>query len=420
MTELLITLLLVSVCVVMEGFFSGTEIALISLNRHRLAHLMENNDGAALMLGRQFKSPANLYATTSIGTNLFVVAGTSIMTAYISGLAVVDPDLWTVLVMSPVTLIFGEIFPKALFQMRADRISYLAIYPLAFAQKLFTPVLWITAGATKLLMRLSGVQEGHDIREVSLEEIRHILRVGDKKLDLHPDEQKMINRIFGLRNITVEKCMVPLIHLTAVERNEPMESVRRKFEETRFSRMPVFGERIFNIVGIINAFDILRYGAAAKTAAPITRPAFYVYKKKKVDDLLSEMQQTGVQMAVVVNEYSDAIGIITREDMVEEIFGEIEDEYDRGEESPQVRETGPHRWLADGTVEIDLLNDAYGMNLPLGDYETLAGYILSSLDRIPRKGESVTLGEYHFSIADATDRGIRKVEISRNKPTELA
>ncbi|MBI5637427.1 MAG: HlyC/CorC family transporter [Nitrospinae bacterium] len=414
MMELPVTLILVTICVVMEGFFSGTELALISLNRHRLAHLIEQKDSAALLLERQFKNPANLYATTSIGTNLFVVTGTAIMTAYVSRLDMIDPDLWTVLIMSPVTLLFGEIFPKALFQMWADRISYLAVYPLALAQKLFTPVLWITAGGTKALMRIAGVEEGHDIREVSLEEIRHILRVGDKKLDLHPDEQKMINRIFGLRNITVEQCMVPLIHLTAVERNEPMESVRRKFEETRFSRMPVFSERFFNIIGIVNAFDILRYGSAARTAAPITRPAFYVYKKKKVDDLLSEMQQTGVQMAVVVNEYSDAIGIVTREDMVEEIFGEIEDEYDREQESPQARETAPNRWVADGTAEIDHLNDRFGLNLPLGDYETLAGYILTSLDHIPRKGETVTLELYSFLIREATERGLKQVEITRN------
>ncbi len=419
MMELPVTLILVALCVVMEGFFSGTELALISLNRHRLAHLVEQKDSAALLLERQFRNPANLYATTSIGTNLFVVAGTAILTAYISRLDVIDPDLWTVVIMSPVTLLFGEIFPKALFQMWADRISYLAIYPLALAQKLFAPILWITAGATTALMRLAGVEEGHDIREVSLEEIRHILRAGDKKLDLHPDEQKMINRIFGLRNLTVEKCMVPLIHLTAVDTHEPMESVRRKFEETRFSRIPVFSERIFNIVGIVNAFDILRYGSAARNAAPITRPAFYVYKKRKVDDLLSEMQQAGVQMAVVVNEYSDAIGIVTREDMVEEIFGEIEDEYDREQESPQARETAPNRWDADGAAEIDHLNDRFGLNLPLGDYETVAGYILSSLDHIPRKGETVVLGNYTFAIRDATERGIRQVAITRN-PAEQA
>ncbi len=415
MMELAVTLVLVAICVVLEGFFSGTEIALISLNRHHLAHLVEQKDSTALLLERQFKSPANLYATTSVGTNMFVVTGTAIMTAYINRYGVNDPDLWTVVIMSPVTLLLGEIFPKALFQMWADRISYLAIYPLVLAQKLFTPVLWVTAGATKVLMRLSGVEEGHDIREVSLEEIRHILRVGDKKLDLHPDEQKMINRIFGLRNITVEKCMVPLIHITAVESSEPMESVRRKFEETRFSRMPVFSERFFNIVGIVNAFDILRYGSAARTPAPITRPAYYVYKKRKVDDLLSEMQQAGVQMAVVVNEYSDAIGIVTREDMVEEIFGEIEDEYDREQESPQARETAPNRWNADGTAEIDHLNDRFGLNLPLGDYETVAGYILSSLDHIPRNGESVILGNYSFTIREATERGIKQVEITRNQ-----
>lgn len=416
MEQLTTTLALVAACLVMEGFFSGSEIALISINRHRLNHLIERKDHAALMLGRLFKSPAALYATTSIGTNLSVVTGTAIMTGYLNGAGVSDPDFLTALVMGPVTLLFGEIFPKAFFQHWTERISYVAVYPLAAARRIFTPVIWFTAGITRLLMRMAGIDEKHDIRHITLEEIRHIFRVGEKKLDLHPDEQKTINRIFGLKNITAEQCMVPLIHLTASEKNETFASVRRKMEESRFSRIPVFSERIYNIVGVINAFDVLRYGAEAKTAADLGRPAYYVYKKKKVDDLLSEMQQAGVQMAVVVNEYSDAIGIVTREDLVEEIFGEIEDEYDKDQEAPQSRETAPGRWVADGIVEIDQLNERFGLGLPPGDYETLAGYILTSLDRIPRKGESVIIGEYLFHIRESNERGIKLVEIERKWP----
>jgi CBS domain containing-hemolysin-like protein len=268
------------------------------------------------------------------------------------------------------------------------------------------------------MMRLAGVDENYDLRKITYEEIRHIFMMEEKKMDLHPDEQKMINRIFGLKNITVEQCMVPLIHLTAVEKNEPIASVRKKFEEAQFSRVPVFSERIFNIIGIINAFDVLRYGENARSAMDLSRPAFYVYKKKKVDDLLPEMQEAGVQMAVVVNEYSDAIGIVTREDLLEEIFGEIQDEYDKEQETPQAREAGPNRWLSDGMVEIDLLNERFNLGLPAGDYETLAGYLLTSLERIPRKGETISIGDYRFLIKDATDRGIRQVEISAKEPEQ--
>lgn len=412
MTELAVTLSLVAVFVVMEAFFSGTEIALISLNRHKLNHRVEKGDRSAILLDRQFRSPAYLYATTSLGTNIFVVLSTAVLTAYFSTFSHENADFFAMLA-SPFMLLFGEIFPKALFQRMADRIVYVAIYPLVLAQKILTPVLWASAGITRGMMRAFNIEEGHDIRKVTYEEIRHIFAAEEKTMDLHPEEQKIITRIFGLKNIVVEQCMVPLIHLTAVEKKETVAAVRKKFEESQFSRIPVFSERIFNIVGVINAFDVMRYGTDAQTALDLARPAFYVYKKKKVDDLLPEMQQAGVQTAVVVNEYSDAIGIVTREDLLEEIFGEIQDEYDREQEAPQSRKTGADRWLCDGAVEVDALNEKYSLDLPPGDYETLAGYILTSLERIPRKGETASIGKFEFTIKDATERGIKQVEITR-------
>ncbi len=411
--ELLTTLALIAICVVMEGFFSGTEIALISINRHKLAHRVEKGEKAAILLDNRFRSPANLYATTSVGTNISVVAGTALMAAYFTRLSYGDADLLTMLVMSPLTLLLGEIFPKALFQRFADTISYIAIYPLVMAQKILSPITWVGAGITRAMMRAAGVDESHDLRKITYEDIRHIFSMEEKKMDLHPDEQKMITRIFGLKNITAEQCMVPLIHLTAVEKNEPIGAVRKKFQESQFSRMPVFSERIFNITGIINAIDVLRYGKDESAASDLSRPAFYVYKKKKVDDLLPEMQEAGVQMAVVVNEYSDAIGIVTREDLLEEIFGEIQDEYDKEQEAPQAKQTGPNLWLVDGMVEVDLLNERFAIGLPPGDYETLAGYLLTALERIPKKGETIAIDNFSFLIKDATDRGIRQVEITK-------
>ncbi|MBI3794199.1 MAG: HlyC/CorC family transporter [Nitrospinae bacterium] len=406
-------LALVFSCIVMEGFFSGTEIALISLNRHRLAHRVESGNIAAILLERQFRFPANLYATTSIGTNVSVVTGTAVMTAYLSELKFRDADFLAVLAISPLTLLFGEIFPKAFFQKWAEKASYAAIYPLIAAQKIFAPVRIVSAGIARLIMSAFGIDASHDPRSITHEEIKSIFAAERKDMDLHPEEQKIINRIFGLKHITVEQCMVPLIHLTALEKKEPMSAVRAKLEESKFSRLPVFSERIFNIVGVINAFDVLRYGDTAKTAADLARPAFYVYKKKKVDDLMQEMQRAGVQMAVVVNEYSDAIGITSMEDLMEEIFGEIQDEYDKEQEQPQAREIGQGRWLADGAVEVDFLNEKYGLGLPNGDYETLAGYVLTLLDRIPRKGEAVTHGDFKFVVRDATERGIKSLEMTK-------
>ncbi|MEE8482966.1 MAG: hemolysin family protein [Nitrospinota bacterium] len=410
--ELGTTLMLIAVCVAMEGFFSGAELAFISLSRHKLNHLVKQGNRAAKMLELQLKSPARLYGTTSMGTNIFVVAGTVLMTAYFAGFYPEDPDFFAVLVMTPVTLLLGEIFPKAFYHHWADRIAYIAIYPLTAAQKIFSPVLWITSGIARLALGAFGIEERYDVKTVSHDEIRRFFVLGEKKFDLHPEEKKMIRRIFDFKKTTVEQCMVPLIHIGAAENKETIESVRHKFHKSGFSRMPVYKDKIYNITGIINSFDVLRYGTDARNAGDLERPAFYVYQSKKINDLLAEMQQAGVQMAVVVNEYSAAVGIVTREDLVEEIFGEIEDEYDRENGGKRIIKIGPNRWELDAVVEIDMLNERYGWEIPLGDYETVAGLILHSLETIPVKGETIKIGNLSFTIKEAGEMGITLVEVT--------
>ncbi|MBI3581844.1 MAG: HlyC/CorC family transporter [Nitrospinae bacterium] len=408
-------LALVLACVAAEGFFSGTEMALISLNRHRLAHRVEKGETAARLVAGQFRVPVSLYATTSIGTNLSMVAATAAVTAYLSGTGFAeDADILAVVAVSPLALLFGEIIPKTFYRRWSEKISYVAIFPLMAAQKVLAPVRLVAVWLARRILAAGGVDATYDVGAVTHDEIKHIFASEKKEMDLHPEEQKIIHRIFGLKHVTVEQCLVPLIHLTAVERKEPLSAVKAKFEESKFSRIPVFSERIFNIVGVINAIDVLRYGDDAKIAADLARPAYYVYKNQKVEDLMPQMQRAGVHVAVVVNEYSDAIGIVSMEDLLEEIFGEIQDEYDREQEAPQTGQTDPGKWAADGTVEIDFLNEKYNLGLPKGDYETLAGYILTSIDRIPRKGEVVTIGDFRFVIRDATERGIRSVEMTRS------
>lgn len=407
------TLSLVALFILLEGFFSGTELALISLSRPRLTHLLEQGNRAAKLLEKQLKSPARLYGTTSIGTNLMVFAGTSIMTAYISRNYSGNPDLFALMIMAPLTLLFGEIIPKVFFQRWTERVSYVAIYPILAAEKLFSPILWITAGIAKLLLNILGVDEKHDVNNITYEEIRKHFSLGEKTFDLHPDEKKMIHRIFDIKNTTVEQCMVPLINLTAVRENETVKSVKTRLYRSGFSRLPVYRDKIFNITGILNAFDVLRYGSDARLAHELARPAFYVYQGKKINDLLAEMQQAGVQMAVVINEYSAAVGIVTREDMVEEIFGEIEDEYDV--RRPAVKRIDPQNWVIDAGAEVDMLNEQHGLDLPVGDYETIAGYVLQKLERIPKKDESFTIDNFGFTIMEATERGIHKMKVQKIK-----
>jgi CBS domain containing-hemolysin-like protein len=400
----------------MEAFFSGTEIALISVNRPKFSTMVKKGKKGALLLEELFKSPSRLYGTTSLGTNIFVVTGTAMTTAYFTGINTERADLWSILIMTPVTLLFGEIFPKAFFQRYTDRLTYYVVYPIYFFQKIFSPVLWVTSGIVRVLLRQEGAEEIHDLKKASQEEIRRLFTMGEKEFDLHPEERKMIHNVFELRHSTVEQCMVPLINISAVSENEPINSVRTRLHGSGLSRLPVYSDKIYNIAGIVTAFDVLRYSKEEMKAKDLMHPAFFVYRKRKIADLLSEMQQAGVQMAVVVNEYSAAIGIVTLEDLLEEIFGEIEDEYDT--QPPQVEVLGSNHWVIHANTEIDTVNEEYGWDLPEGDYETVAGYILTHLDRILTKGETVELDGFTFLVVEGSHRGFQKIEVFRVKGTK--
>lgn len=406
------TIMLVSICIVLEGFFSGTELALISISRHKLSNLAEKGSRSARLLEEHLKSPARLYGTTSLGTNLAVVTATAVTTAYFAQKHPGDADLWALLVMAPITLLLGEIFPKAFFQRWTNSLSYKIVYPLTVAQKIFAPLLYVTSGIAKYMLGLLGADATHDLKTTTHEEIRRHFKMGEKSFDLHPDEKKTIHRIFHIKNTSAEQCMVPLINLTAVHVNESLGSAQARLRRSGFSRLPVYDDRIYNITGILNAFDMLRYGAKARSIGELVRPAYYVYKGKKINDLLANMQRAGVQIAVVVNEYSAAIGIVTREDLVEEIFGEIEDEYDK--KTPIIKRLKDNRWLLDARVEVDMLNEQLGWSLPLGDYETIAGFILSAIERIPEQGETLTIKNFTFEITKASRKGIQKVEVTKN------
>ncbi|MDH5542191.1 MAG: hemolysin family protein [Nitrospinota bacterium] len=407
--ELVTTIIIVVVCVFMEAFFSGSELALISISRHKLSLYVEQGKRGALLLQELFKSPSGLYGTTSLGTNMFVVAATAVTTAYFTKIIPGEADLWTILIMAPLTLLFGEIFPKALFQRYTDTISYVVVYPLSFFKKVFAPLLWVASGIVRVLLRQKKEDEIHDMKTVSQEEIRRLFTMGQKEFDLHPEEMKMIHNIFELRHTTVEQCMVPLINTYGVGENEPIGSVRAMLLDTGFSRLPIYSGKIYNVIGIVTAFDILRSSKGAVKAKDLIRPAYYVYRKKKISNLLSEMQKADVQMAVVVDEYSGAIGVVTREDLFEEIFGEIADEYDSPMSHVEVLE--PNRWLIHAHTEIDMVKDRLGWDIPEGDYETISGYILSHLERIPVKGENITIGGFTFIVRECDNRGLIKLEV---------
>jgi len=398
-------------CLVSEGFFAGSEIALVSVNRIKIKHEAESGSRVAKIIDLLLSSPEKLFVTSSLGINLSVVIGTSVGKNFLIDRYGNRGDFYATLIMSPLSILLAEIIPKSVFQHRADFFARLSIYPLRGVMLILYPFVSVTSYITNFIMfYFTGKREfkGHF---VTREEIKYLIRAAEKKV-LDAEEKKMIGKIFDFRNITVEECMIPLIDVAALDENSTIEMARRRMEHTNYSRLPVFRERIHNICGILNASDVLR-SPDGITIKDLIKPAFYVPKSNKINELLEELQWLGIQMAIVVDEYGGTIGIITREDILEEIVGEIEDEYDTGEKLFEKYPDGSY--FINARMEIDAINEQLAFGIPKGDYETLGGFLLTQFQRIPKAGDTVDYGNLFFRILDSDERSIKKVEIRKKQ-----
>lgn len=422
--ELGITLILVSVCILVEAFFSGCEIGMIAINRFKMEQKAEEGNSSARLILNLLGNPERLFSTTSLGTNVAVVCSSAVFTGYMLTHFGEWGDFAAMAIISPVILFGGEIIPKVIFQNRADSIMQFFIHPLNLFCRLLSPVIAVFSGTYNFFLRLAlGDSCTVNLTPISREQIRYISHPDYMSSELDIDEKRMIHRIFNFGEIRVEQVMVPLVQTYAISDGATVREANQIANETGFSRLPVFHERMFNLIGILNTFDLLTVPQDDSPITDMVRPAYYVPPNKKLDDLLKELQQRGLHLAIVVDEYGGCIGIITIEDIVEEIVGEIEDEYDELHKKYEVYDEGGY--LIEGDKEIGAVNEELKLELPEGDYETLAGLMIQNLEKIPAAGDQVIAGEYRLTVKEASKRKInliilRKIasEYPRKNPSE--
>jgi CBS domain containing-hemolysin-like protein len=357
-----------------------------------------------------FQRPEQLLSTAMMGVTIAHVVSSAVATAALLPWVGAQASLWATVILTPLMLVFGEIVPKALTQPRATEVALRTFNPLRGSAWLLAPVV----GVANLLVRaiLGGL--GHGERRdpfVSRADLRLLVeREPDGATDVLEEEREMIEGIFDLVETSVREVMVPLVDVVAVPEDASTDEVIAKIQQSGHSRLPVYRERIDNVVGVVAVLDILGRGATGETIRTLMRPAHYVPATKRVSDLLPEMQRRRIQLAVVVDEYGASQGIVTVVDIIEEIVGVIPD--DRERTPSQLVRLPDGSYLVDGRLWIEELNETLEWDLPTKkDYETVAGLILASLGRIPRPGEQVTVGAYELTVVDADERRILKVKV---------
>ena len=418
--------LAVLICLVLSAFYSGSETALVSVNKIRINQLVESNDAKAKIVHRLVESPDKMLALTLVGTNLANVLISQFgdrLTAKVLPNAENLRELIAIIGVTSVLLIFGEILPKTIFRVKADNLALRYAYPLRISEYVLAPLIFLVQTLTKFIVKLMDRGADAPSPDAQREELRLLATMGERTGNLHTDQRRMIHSLLNLQDRSVAQVMVPLVDIVAIEKHTNRQDFLKIATESGFSRIPVYEEKIYNIVGIVNLLDVIyddtetaddsdaEEKADNATIEPFIRTDLhFVPESKNINALLKEIQNTRHTMVFAVDEYGGTVGLVTIEDLVEEIVGEFADERDGPD---LVHLIAPHILECAARAEVDLLKEHYGLPIPEGDYETVAGYILDRTGTIPEIGTELNLNNTIITVTDADERAIRTVRIRR-------
>ncbi len=399
-----------AVCLAAEIFFSGSEIALLAASPKKIKKSPGSRPGRTGLTLKLLQNRERMLATTLFGTNLSVVTNATLLTSFFLTLFPDHGELYAVLVLSPILLIFGEIIPKILFQQYANAIAPVVSYPIWLASCLFYPLVFLVTKISNFVIYITGARKSPHIPFVTREELRLIVKMSKGGSDLTAEEVTMIERLFDFSRTVVKEAMIPLIDIATIEDTASVGEAIAFLEAKGYSRIPVYHERTDNLIGIINSFDLLESLPLDGSIRPLIRRAPYVPETKPLDGLLIEMQKKRNHLSIVVDEYGGTVGIITIEDILEEIVGEIQDEYDA--EQPFCRKAGRNKYIIRSRMEKGQLEEMFAITLPEGDFETVGGFLLDRLGHIPQPGEVLKYGTLTFTILSSDERSIGEVGIT--------
>jgi len=403
------------VCLIFTMFFSAAEMAFIAANRLRLRYLAEEGNGTAQSYLEAFRQPERVLSTAMIGVTIcHIVAASAVTWLLLPALGGMAPLVVTIL-LTPVMLVVGEIIPKAVAREWATSLILRLYRPLTWAAILLVPFVSFANFVVGAILQIFGGRQADMRAFVSREELKALLQLEPGEADVTTIEAQLIDKIFDLGDTTVREVMVPLVEVAMLPDTATPRDAVAFIMDRGFSRVPIFRQRETNIVGVVGAKDILSRGAAVRTLDELKRPPYYVPETKRIDDLLREMQRNRTHMAVVVDEYGGSTGVVTLEDILEQIVGDIHDEHERAAAPAERLPDGSYRVAA--RANIDELNEALDWNLPKRDYETVAGLVLATLHRIPRAGEEFQIAGYSITVLESDARRVISVKIAPGNAT---
>ena len=423
--SILFQLLFLAFLTLVNAFFAGAEMAVVSVNKNRIKVLADEGSKRAALLQILFEDSTKFLSTIQVAITLAgffssasAATGISqVLSGWIAQFGIPYSNTIAVVVVTIIlsyfTLVFGELVPKRIALQKAEAFSLFVVQPIYIISKILSPFIKLLSLSTNGFLHLIGMKTENLEEAVSEEEIKKMLETGSENGVFNEIEKEMINSIFSFDDKTAKDVMVPRREVFAIDIEEPLEKILDEILGTRHSRIPVYEEQIDNIIGILQVKDVMiearKKSFEEVDIRALLKEAFFVPDGKNTDELFREMQRTKNRMAVLIDEYGGVSGILTVEDLVEEVMGEITDEHE--EEVVELQKIGEKEYLLDGSILIEELNEKLNLKLETENYDTLSGYLIEELGYIPKDSGQCELDAdgVHFKILEVKEKRIRKV-----------
>lgn len=424
-------LIFLFILILLNAYFAATEIAFISLNDAKIEKQAKDGNKKAKQIQKMLKNPSKFLATIQIGITLAGFLSSAFASDAFAGMLApvlnewmpfISIETWQnisiviiTIILSFFTLVFGELVPKRLAMKYYEKISFATIGVIKGISVVTAPFVKLLTWSTNLVSKIFGVGEQEE-EIVTEEEIKMMVNQGEEKGSIEENEKELINNVFEFNDIIASEIMTYRTDIYAIEINEDVYEILDEIDEYKYSRIPVYEETIDDIKGILFLKDILKLVSTRKEfkIADIMREAYFVPESKPIDEIFEELQANKMQMAIVVDEYGGTAGLLTMEDILEELVGNIFDEYDDVE--VEYKRLDDNTYLIDGSVSLYEMKKIFDIELPEGDYETLSGYLIEKLGRLPEEDEHPVIEDEHltYKIEEYEDRRIKWVKVCKN------
>lgn len=408
-----ITLLLVLiVLLLLSAFFSSAETAFITVSNIKIRSLIEEGNKKAILVNKIIENKSKMLSAILIGNNLVNITASALATLLAQKMFGEYAISFATGILTILVLIFGEITPKSLATINALKLSLAYAKVIYGIMYILTPFIFVINFLANSLMRLLGVNPDVKTSSITETELRTIVDVSHEEGVIEKEEKQMINNVFDFGDAIASDVMVPKVDMTMADINSTYDELIQIFRKEKYTRIPIYQDTTDNVIGIINMKDLLLYNPEhIFDIRNYLRSAFYTYEGKKISELMMEMKKTSVNIVIVLDEYGVTSGLITLEDLLEEIVGEIHDEYDIDDED-DVREISNNKYLIEGHIKISDLNDRLGLRLHSDEYDSIGGLIIEKLDRFPTPGDKIIIDNVSLKVISMDKMRINTVEIT--------